>query len=271
MKYCTYNITPPGFRIVKSNISENDFISIYQALDQLTLIRMGIERFQAVSVGIDTYKMIATSPLERTVEFLFLNYAFASWLNAFYSWIEFYEKHFSVIFGELKKQYYNLYFEYRTAYNLRIVSTHSADVINSIRYDLISGKKQICIGINELLQSQEHMQKKYVLELIKLQNDEKYIDSMKNAIKMKAILSDFQNNMFAAIKKDVKASLNLVLSILPNNLIDIYNTHLESDDKTIRRSIGPEVSCIIKKMIDVYPAFLEDLSLAGIVCNERRN
>lgn len=107
------------------------------------------------------------------------------------------------------------------------------------------------------MQSKSHMQKSFIPELLELQKSKNSIDAMHIAIEMKRILTNFQKEIYDSLMKDVQASLSLVLSVLPNNLNAMYNTHLESDDGKVKMPIGTEINYILHKISKVYPPFLE--------------
>ena len=60
-----------------------------------------------------------------------LNRSLLNWINSFYSWIEFHEKNYQGFFPEIKKRYYDGFFEYRVAYELRKCLTHGNMVKNA--------------------------------------------------------------------------------------------------------------------------------------------
>ena len=108
--------------------------------------------------------------------FIRLNRYLMNWLNSFYAWIEYHEKHYKDLFSDLKTKYYDSYFPYRFAYAMRSYTTHQSLCISRITFDAINETTNYVIPINEILIQGTELNKKFKLELEQLTFEHDSID-----------------------------------------------------------------------------------------------
>lgn len=105
-----------------------------------------------------------------------LNRYIMNWLNSFYAWISFHERHYKELFLALKSKYYDTYFDYRFAYAMRKFTTHQAVCVNRTTYDSLNETTRFEIPIDDILKYSKEMKKSFIIELISMKETCEYID-----------------------------------------------------------------------------------------------
>lgn len=127
--------------------------------------------------------------------FIRLNRFLMNWLNSFYAWIEYHEKHYKDLFSALKTKYYDSYFPYRFAYAMRSYTTHQSLCISRITFDVINETTKYVIPINEILIQGKELNKKFKQELEQIMTEHDSID-----------LTDFSKgflSMFESLQSEI--------------------------------------------------------------------
>ena len=99
-----------------------------------------------------------------------------NWLNSFYAWIGFHERHYKELFSKLKSKYYDNYFEYRFAYAMRKFTTHQAVCVSRTTFDVLKETTRFEIPIEDILKFSKEMKRAFVDELNTMNRNCDYID-----------------------------------------------------------------------------------------------
>ena len=105
-----------------------------------------------------------------------LNRYIMNWLNSFYAWIGFHERHYKELFSTLKSKYYDRYFEYRFAYAMRKFTTHQAVCVSRTTFDVLKETTRFEIPIEDILKYSKEMKRSFVAELKTMSQTCDYID-----------------------------------------------------------------------------------------------
>ena len=171
-------ITDEQYALIKDNVS---FLKATMSeVDYCLMLR------ENIVAAIDDFKINGAG---ITNNFIRLNRYLMNWLNSFYAWIEHHEKHYNDLFGALKSKYYDSYFEYRFAYEMRKYTTHISLCISRITFDILNETTNYIIPINEILINKKYLNSKFAKELTERCSKDNEIN-----------LEDFTRRFFSAFE-----------------------------------------------------------------------
>lgn len=142
-----------GGEVHSKSISEAQYGEIKIATQQLQEFTSEMDYFCMVVDNIEDYLRECSFDRNDTKDkFIQGNRYLANWLNSFYMWIEYHERHMKAQFANLKKKYYDQYSAYRMAYNLRKYMTHCSLAFTKSVYDVIHETMYFNGVISEILE-----------------------------------------------------------------------------------------------------------------------
>lgn len=149
-------------------------------------IQEAFEDFKTNGAGIDN-------------NFIRLNRYLMNWLNSFYAWIEHHERHYKELFSSLKSYYYDSYFSYRFAYEMRKYTTHQSLCISRIVYDVLNESTKYIIPIDEILTHGREIKSSLRQELTQMKTNGTEIDLVRFTKEFLAMFESFQNELWKRI------------------------------------------------------------------------
>ena len=152
------------------DVIQNDVSYIKETMSEIDYCLMLRENILAA------FKDFETNGAGIPNNFNRLNRHLMNWLNSFYAWIEYHEKHYKDLFTTLKTKYYDSYFPYRFAYAMRSYTTHQSLCISRITFDVLNETTNYVIPIDEILIQGTELNKKFKLELEQMLSERDSID-----------------------------------------------------------------------------------------------
>lgn len=161
----------------KIEISDAECCAIKQSISNLKLILSEIDYCLMLRDNLfDEFNDFATNGPGADNNFNRLNRYIMNWLNSFYAWIGFHERHYRELFSELKTKYYDTYFEYRFAYAMRKFTTHQAVCVHRTTFDVLKETTRFEIPIEDILKYSKEMKKSFIEELTTMKDTCAFID-----------------------------------------------------------------------------------------------
>ena len=198
----------------------------------------------------------------NTADFINLNRLFANWINSFYMWIEYHEKHYNILFGRLKSAFYDSDFSYRFAYNLRQFTTHNTMPITKMKTDLISGEICFLIDAKPMWEKSSGVQSIFAKELS--QNSMETIDAYQMAKAFVPMFQTVQKNLWDELQPSLCETLMSVHCIVPVTDSSFCNAYVHRESDQTFLPIGHQMKFLLDKSkatgFDFYRSFREKVS-----------
>lgn len=162
---------------VKIEISDEECDIIKQSASKINMITSETDYCLMLRDNLlDAFNDFATNGPGTDKNFNRLNRYIMNWLNSFYAWIGFHERHYKDLFSVLKTKYYDTYFEYRFAYAMRKFTTHQAVCVSRTTFDVLKETTRFEIPIEDILKYSKEMKRSFVEELKTMSHTCDYID-----------------------------------------------------------------------------------------------
>lgn len=211
-------ITDEQYTLIKDNIS---FLKgIMSEVDYCLMLR------ENIVAAIDDFKINGAGIPNN---FIRLNRYLMNWLNSFYAWIEYHESHYKALFGTLKSQYYDSFFQYRFAYEMRKYTTHHSLCISRITFDVLHETTKFIIPIDEILIYKKKLNSKFANELEKRCIIDNEIDLEDFTSRFFSVFENFQSEIWDNIIPDADKKFDELLQYIE-----------PFKDKTITRCYIPD-------------------------------
>lgn len=166
--------------------------------------------------------------------FIRLNRYLMNWLNSFYAWIEYHESHYNALFGTLKSKYYDSYFQYRFAYEMRKYTTHHSLCISRITFDTLHETTRYIIPIDKILIYKKKLNSKFAKELEERCLIDEEIDLEDFTRRFFSVFETFQSEIWDNIIPDADKKFDELLSYLePFKDETITRYYIQEDDNNI--------------------------------------
>ena len=185
---------------VKIEISDEECDIIKQSASKINMITSETDYCLMLRDNLlDAFNDFATNGPGTDKNFNRLNRYIMNWLNSFYAWIGFHERHYKDLFSVLKTKYYDTYFEYRFAYAMRKFTTHQALCVRRTTFDALKETTRFEIPINDILKYSKEMKKSFIVELISLKDTCEFIDLEQFTRGFFTMFELFQSELWEAI------------------------------------------------------------------------
>lgn len=148
---------------------------------------------------LDAFNDFKTNGAGIPNNFIRLNRCLMNWLNTFYTWIEYHERHYKDLFSELKSKYYDDFFSYRFAYHMRRYTTHQSLCISRITFDVLKETTKYIIPIDVLLENGKEIKVKFRHELEEIKPDNPGIDLEIFTKEFLVMFESFQGEIWKSI------------------------------------------------------------------------
>ena len=209
------------------------------ALDYCSMVRYNLYDFLKAA---ETY---ASGCDDKIVK---VNRHIMNWLNSFYTWIEYHERHNKNIFSAIKKKYFDEFFEYRFAYILRKFTTHQAMCIDSISFDVINERASFRIGLSNILCYKKDLKKSIVDELeAKLQKEE-HVDAVAFSRNFLSMFEKMQKEIWESEQLEIDKKLIGILESVQDVSQPIADSYISSDGEEMTFPVGYRVHRYLCKM-----------------------
>ena len=184
----------------KIEISDVKCNELHQSIEKIDLILSEIDYCIILRDNLmDTFNDFTSNGPGAENNFNRLNRYMMNWLNSFYAWIGFHERHYKKLFSNLKTKYYDTYFEYRFAYAMRKFTTHQAVCVRRTTFDVLKETTRFEIPIEDILKYSKEMKKSFVEELSPLKDTCEFIDLEKFTKGFFTMFELLQNEFWNAI------------------------------------------------------------------------
>lgn len=211
-------ITDEQYTLIKDNISflQETMFEVDYCLMLRENIVAAIDDFKINGAGIPN-------------NFIRLNRYLMNWVNSFYAWILYHEKHYNTLFVSLKSKYYDSYFQYRFAYEMRNHTTHQSICISRITFDTLHETTKYIISIDEILFYKKKLNSKFAKELEERCLIDKEID-----------LEDFTRSFFSVFETFQSEIWDNIIPDADKKFDELWSYIEPFKDKTITRFYIPE-------------------------------
>ncbi len=235
-----------SFNIIKE-ISEDELNTINDKIRELQKVMMCKDYYMIIIDNIEEWQnALQRYDIIDRKGITTLNRYMYNILGAFYAWIEYNESNYKSIFGKIKGDYYDNYFEYRMMYNLRTYMTHCEMGISQVEIDFDKGEVNIYASPKELLEKgKSRLQSKIKQELKVMEQNNEMLD-------IDELVTGFKE-MFKAMHKDLMAELELGVRKIMNFFASECNPTedtfvLSEDEKKIIMNINNFVRLFYNKV-----------------------
>lgn len=255
-QYTSYTFKIGKGSVPYTTMSSDEFDKVKDALDFLQTMISEMEQYRILDASFEKlFRDLQRIAWGDRDKFVHLNLCYTNWLNVFYMWVGFHEFRFKDIFGRIKGKYYDGYIEYRTVYYLRSFACHKCPAITAVTYDCLTGKSAIVIKPKYLLD----MDKKEIKtkDSLLLQSYKKDIDAIQLAKDTRPIMNAFQNELWDALHAETQKHYKLIMSYIPSEQPDCYNSYISNDDDSINVGTGHIITRFIELAEQLYPEFLK--------------
>lgn len=172
--------------------------------------------------------------------FIHLNQYFSNFCNSFYIWKTFHNHcRWKKTFGPIKSYYQNNDLTYSMSDALRNYSTHKGFAITKITFDILNESTSYQIPPEKIIADEET--KKYRLAydyLSKINSDGGVLDALTFANDFETMFEGMQLKFWSSIIPQVKDAYNTLLSYVPSQEPECYNTYILSDTGDYYLHIG---------------------------------
>ena len=198
--------------------------------------------------------------LERkdSTDFITLNRLFANWINSFYMWIEYHQNHYNELFVLMKSSFFDSYFSYRFASNLRTYTTHRAMPITERIIDVITGTTRFLIDSKPMWKkSTSGVQGIFARELS--QKGIESIDAYQMAIDFVPMFQAIQKDLWNELQTPLCETLMSVHDIVPITDSCFCNAYVQRESDHASLPIGHQMKYLADKSretgYDFYSSF----------------
>lgn len=245
-------------------LMEGKDIQISLSKDESDSIRNNIDYLQMTMSEIDYCIMLRENLVDAVQNFSAngvgvkngfnqLNRHLMNWLNSFYAWVEFHEKNYHDIFSEMKRKYYDSYFEYRFAYEMRKYTTHQSVCISRMVFNVLKEQTRFEIPIDEILQHGKILNKRFKTELEALNIGQSNIELVEFTRGFSLMFERLQREIWDEIipvADSCANSLQQYLRVYSGKYVTVFRMK-DSEDKDI--NIGNSITRYFEKksMLDI--------------------
>lgn len=248
MTYLSYYFSDNKKHLYRDNISEEEYSKIQSSLKVLKESMNEIDYFLMLRENVlDFLKDAESNGVAIDNNFVRLNRHIMNWLNSFYAWVEYHERCCNDTFSTLKTKYYDDYFEYRFAYELRIYTTHKNLCITSITFDVLNEKTIFKIKLDDILENHKKIKSTVRHELIAMREETEYIDAVDFVKKFFNVISHFQDKLWKSLMPNIKSNFQYIQSFVPHTQGITPDSYVISSDEQTYCSIGTSLNAYLDK------------------------
>lgn len=249
MAYTSTYFDQTGEHIFRNNISEEEYEQVKENLQYLKRIMESADYYFIVCANIKEFLNDSQcNGINERDNFIRLNRHMMNWLNSFYAWIEYHERHYNNLFVKLKAQYYDTYFEYRLAYELRKYTTHQALCVNQISFDVLNEQTIYKIMIEDILDYGKEIKAQIRNESKDLRSNIPYIDAVKFVSGFSNMFKDFEKNIFQCLEDEFSTKFNAIIPFVQSGNHTILESYIESNERDECLDVGRRLLLCINKM-----------------------
>ena len=239
-------------------LMESDTVQLEITNEQCNTIKEKVEFLQNTLSEID-YCLMLRENIQEAFEdfktngagidnnFIRLNRYLMNWLNSFYAWIEHHERHYKELFSSLKSYYYDSYFSYRFAYEMRKYTTHQSLCISRIVYDVLNESTKYIIPIDEILTHGREIKSSLRQELTQMKTNGTEIDLVCFTKDFLAMFESFQNELWRRIIPESNEKLLDLLNYIEPYLDKPITEYCIKDNDEIIIDVGDTLNLYIEK------------------------
>lgn len=217
-------------RILKE-ISDNDLSKLTNDIEWLKMSMLSKDYYVMLRDNIkELSKNIQNISIRNKYLLDDMNRYLYNVLGSFYALIEYYEKNFNGMFGNIKKEYFDKYIEYRIMYALRLYTTHRGIAITSCRQSIRG--VSLVVNLSELLKNYSKFNKNIKDDLKTMISKNEQIDIYLLVQGFEKMMSEMHRDLLKGIEKEVRTimkNFEPYLVFENGNAIDTYI--LNEDDK----------------------------------------
>lgn len=194
----------------------------------------------------------------RACDFINLNRLFANWVNSFYMWIEYHEEQYNELFAIMKSSFFDSYFSYRFASNLRTYTTHRAMPITERKIDVITGNTRFLIDSKPMWKkSTSGVQGIFARELSQKRIES--IDAYQMAIDFVPMFQAIQKDLWNELQTPLCETLMSVHNVVPITDSCFCNAYVHRESDHASLPIGHQMKYLADKSretgYDFYSSF----------------
>lgn len=246
-------------------ITEEQYSILESASIELKNLLFEIDYYPIVMKNVQEFiRFCEGEQLERkdSTDFINLNRLFANWINSFYMWIEYHEKHYNELFALMKSSFFDSYYSYRFAYNLRRYTTHNTMPITVRETDGLTGNTRYLIDSKPMWDTSSGVQGIFARELF--QNGIESIDAFHMAKDFVSMFQAIQINIWNELQTPLCETLMSVHNIVPVTDISFCNAYVHRESDHASLPIGHQMKYLIDKSqatgYDFYSSFHSELA-----------
>ena len=246
-------------RIKYRTLTEEDYRKICNGLSKLQSIMSEIDYCLMLRDNLhDFFEACEIAEINDENNFTLLNRRIMNWLNSFYAWIEYHERHHKTLFAEIKSKYYSNYFEYRFAYAMRKYTTHQTVCISRITFDVLAEKKTIQIPLDDILSYGSELKATLRNELKELQKQSEYINAVSFAKRFYAMFESMQKELWTTILVEGQNVMRNILSYMQENKYMILESYITKKDGSHVKTVGTFLKLFNQKVgMTAIPSYMK--------------
>lgn len=222
-------------RIKYRTLTEEDYRKICNGLSTLQNIMSEIDYCLMLRDNLyEFFEACENTEINDQKNFNMLNRRMMNWLNSFYAWIEYHERHYKTLFAGIKSKYHSNHFEYRFAYAMRRYTTHQTVCVSKLSFDLLAEKTTIQIPLDELLQNGQELNSTLRKELNELQEQSDFIDAVSFAKGFYSMFESMQKEIWESILADGHKVLLSIMEYMQSNRHIILESYITKDGSHVK-------------------------------------